>query len=237
MPELNNMPMIKVSGAAQALSDLGLLEDELVKEAFLGNAVGRGLSWLGGKAIGGLWNLGKGAYSTVSKPIEGVIGGIGNRLLNFAANRGMSPGAINFAQRLGQGLPGQMAGFGLFSGGINAAMADPGDRLNAFGRGFGSGALSGAVFGGASNLAKMGLGKTLGATTMANLKNTAAQSGLKSWGAKAVLGGVPLAAGMGLDMTLTPKINPFESHPPQPQMTPYLAAGSAIANPPYMTGY
>ena len=117
--------------------------------------------------------------------------------------------------------------------------------MNAFGRGFGSGALSGAVFGGASNLAKMGLGKAVGPQNLSALKNYAGRPGwfsgaganATSWGAKALMGGVPLAAGIGADMALTPRINPFDSNPPQQQMSPYLAAGSAIANPPYMTGY
>lgn len=183
---LNNN--FKITGMNQALAELGLSEME--KTAIWG-----ALARLGGRGL-----------STIAKPLANV----GQRALGQVGR--ISPRAAQFLQRAGRGAAREAAGFGLFSGALNAATAEPDNRLSAFGRGFASGALGGAAFGVGRNITRMGLGRTLGAKNMANLYRAERPGiiggfrgpqgnlgkGLRSLGARAVTGGIPFAGAMGI---------------------------------------
>lgn len=190
----------KSAGTYQALNDLGLSEME--KTAFWG-----ALARLGSKAlIKPIMHVGQKSVSAIAKPLasagQGILGQVGR----------ISPRAAQFLQRIGKGTARDAASFGLFSGALNAATAEPGNRLSAFGRGFAGGALGGAAWGMGSNVARMGLGRALGAKNMANLYRAGRHGiiggfrgsqgtlgrGLKSLGAKAVTGGIPMAGALGL---------------------------------------
>ena len=187
------------AGSDQALKDLGLSDTEKVAVwgalARIGSkALVKPISWAGGKSL-----------ATATKPITWL----GQKALGQISK--ISPGAAQFLRTTGKGVAQEAAGGGLLTGALNAAIAEPGDRLSAFGRGFAGGALGGAAFGMGGNVARMGLGKTLGAQRMANLYRAGRHGwfggfrgpqgtlsrGFKGLGAKAVTTGVPLAVGMG----------------------------------------
>ncbi|MFB3077586.1 MAG: hypothetical protein ACE1Y4_06220, partial [Lysobacterales bacterium] len=169
----------------------------------------------------------------VGKPISamgrGASGFVGRQL-------GASPQAISkFQQTVGKGMGREAASFGLLSGGIEASMADPGNRMGAFARGFGTGALGGAAFRGVSNVAGAGLKRGLGAKRFGAVSQaakpgfTGAMPGMqgasmaqragaraKSIGAKTLVGGVPLAAGLGASFG-TPTFSAGQIHGAVPQ--------------------
>lgn len=192
----------KLAGAHQALNSLGLSEME--KTAVWGTlarigskALIKPISWAGQKSVG-----------TIAKPLASV----GQRILGQIGQ--INPRAAQFLQQAGRGAAREAAGGGLLMGTLNAATAEPGDRLSAFGRGFAGGALGGAAFGMGRNVTRMGLGRALGAKNMANLYRAGRPGivggfrgpqgtlgrGLRSIGAKTITGGVPLASGIGLSM-------------------------------------
>jgi len=233
--------MFKTAGAATALIELGLAAPaDFEKEAF--NPLGL--------AARGAWGLGKGVWGLGSKLFGGAarasnalakpIGDLGNRAVQQAGGRlGLSSKRIGQIQGLGKGMAREGVGFGLLGGGINAALADPGQRGEAFARGFGGGMLGGMAWRGAGNLATAGLKRGLGAQRYGRLE-TAAKPGftgnlfrdvakdgkvgpvsLRSMGAKTLIGGVPLAAGLGASMYMPT----FEKEPQNPyqQYAPYAA--------------
>jgi hypothetical protein len=212
--------MFKMAGANAALVDLGLLPPEELEKTAIVSAIAKaapkvwgGLKWVGSK----LWGKGGkgGALGAVAEPI--------GRAGQWAAQRGgtamgLKPGTISKVQDLGKGMAREAVGFGALSGGLSAATAEPGQRGEAFLRGFGSGALGGLAWRGAGNLATAGLKRGLGAGAggAARVERMTARQGqpwlgggkmgvgerAKVWGSKALMGGVPFAAGMGASMMM-----------------------------------
>lgn len=204
-----NSPMYpsryKTAGALQALTDMGL-----TKEAGLWGSLWK---YTGGKLVG-----------AAAKPFEW-----GGRAVGTAVSEA-SPTAGKFLRNLTRGSARDMASFGLLGGGINAAMADPNERWDAFQRGFGGGALGGLAWRVGSRGTQIGMQKGLGKPTMrslvqashgnrrfnpvtkryegggvfGNLGQGHYGTALKSLGAKTVLTGAPFAGAMGLSM-LTPE--------------------------------
>lgn len=234
------MDMFKMAGSTAALADLGLVPPEggMEKQAWgaLLSAAGRGLlaggKWLGSK----LWSGAGAATKAVASP----VGKAGNKAVEWAGTRlGATPQTIKKIQGLGKGMATEAVGFGALGGGIEAAMAEPGQRGQAFLRGFGSGALGGLAFRGAGNLATAGLRKGLGAGAggAARLKRLDALKDqpwlggkmpftqrMKGWGAKAMMGGVPFAAGMAASM-----YTPHFGGPAQQPQSPYAQYGVPAA--------
>lgn len=111
------------------------------KTAFLGMV---------GRALGvGLRKYGPTGLMKFTNPLaqraeNAVIGGITHLGADPTKARQLVRGVAHKTIR--DTASGAVAG-GVLSGGISAAMADPGDRSSAFANGFGSGALSGAGFG------------------------------------------------------------------------------------------
>ena len=68
-------------------------------------------------------------------------------------------------------LAGEAAGFGLLGGGLEAALAEPGDRLKAFGRGLGTGTVTGLGWGVGSRAMGNVMGSALGKGRFETLKN------------------------------------------------------------------
>lgn len=205
--------LFKMAGANAALTELGLSQE---KVALLGGLGTRLLTRLGGpaaikatteaagKAAPGLW------ARTGGRVVGGIassFGRAGNRAVDAAGRwAGASPATIAKIQGLGKGMAREATDFGLLSGGLEAALADPDERGSAFLRGAAGGALGGLAWRGAGNLAsagiKRGLGKRFGAVEAASKqpwlgKLEAGQSRLKGLGAQALIGGVPFAAGLG----------------------------------------
>lgn len=207
--------MFKMAGANAALVDLGLLPpEEMEKDAYAGLLKALPAIWGGVKAVGkGIGGAGKGLWGAGSKAVGRVADPIG-RAGNWAVQRGgtavgLKQPTIDKIRGLGTGMAREAVGFGLLSGGMNAAMAEPGQRGSAFLRGAASGALGGLAWRGAGNLATAGLKRGLGAAG-ANVgkiqaaadkpwmlgKGLSAGERLKGVGASALMGGVPLAAGL-----------------------------------------
>lgn len=202
----------------QALTDLGLT-DGMEKDAIWGNLIRPALSTLwkytGGKLVGATaapmaW-AGRGVQGAVSK---------------------VSPGAGEWLGRAGQGAAREMAGFGLLSGGINAAMAEPGERGSAFARGFAGGALGGLGWRAGGNLTRMGLNQAFGARNMGRLTETAnrgiwsnlrsgnyGQAG-RSAAAGAITKGLPFAGALGASMAM-PTFETQQQEQQRPQGVPY----------------
>lgn len=246
-----------MAGSTQALADLGLISpEEMEKQAWIGpalTAAGRALPWLwrGIKGVGGalkgaggtLWGAGGKVIGTAAKP----LGGAGNRAVQWTGSRlGASPQTIAKIQGMGKGMATEAVGFGALGGGIEAAMADPGERGSAFMRGFGSGALGGLAFRGAGNLASAGM-RRVGGQRFKALETTAkpgfwgklgpGQSRLKSMGAKTIVGGVPFAAGMAATM-YTPHFSPSQPQSGYQQYAPYAARlGAGVAMPRVMGAF
>jgi hypothetical protein len=210
--------MFKMAGAQTALTDLGL-----EKEAFLGT-LARGALSLGGRAIGAL-----------SSPLAGAA----NKGLNWAGKTfNLSQKTVGGLRTFGKEMARDAVGGGLFEGGLNAALAEPGDRGSAFMRGMGSGMIGGALFRGGMNATTMGMKRMMPKSygkyeQMAKPgffgKLAPGESRLKSMGAKTLIGGVPFAAGMGASF-LTPNLHGSEHQTPAQQMTPYasrLGVGAA----------
>jgi hypothetical protein len=206
--------LFKTAGAQAALEDLGLsdMEKEAIWSSVLRPALGALWKHTGGKLISG-----------VAKPMswagQKAVGQIGK----------VSPGAAKFLSTAGRGAARDAASFGLLSGGLNAATAEPGDRLSAFGRGFAGGALGGAAWRMGGSAARMGLGKALGTTAggasrMGNLYRAGRHGwfggGLKGFGAKAVTSGVPLAGALGASMMM-PTFDSQQQAQQRPQGMPY----------------
>jgi len=179
------------AGVSQAMQDLGMN-----KEAAFWGALGSKL-WgaTGGKAVG--W---------AAKPFEWA----GQKALGAVGKA--SPNAANWMGRMGAGAGRDMAGQGLLMGGINAAMADPGERGSAFARGFAGGAVGGLGWNVGRNAVSAGLRRGLGQNTMGRLTEAAKPgmwqsfrqggmgAGFRTMGAKAVTSGLPFAGAMGLSM-------------------------------------
>lgn len=230
LPSEEIWSLFKEAGASCALDNFSDME----KAAIFGRALG----WLAGKAApaagaaahvapaatgavagaapgllskawggaGRLWGATGGrALKSVSEP----LGNAANRAVGWAGNKaGLGQNTIAGIQRLGAGAAGDAVSFGALSGGINAAMADPGERMSAFGKGFAGGALGGAAWRMGGNVATGALNKGLGAiskTAPETMKALQAQPWFrgdmpiaqraKGWGAKALMGGAPLVAG------------------------------------------
>lgn len=244
-PTPASLDMYKMAGSNQALTDLGLLSaEELEKTAWVAPALaaaGRVLPWLW-RGVKGLWGAGGKAVGAVATPIgaagRGATQAVGSRL-------GASPATIAKIQGLGKGMARDAVGFGLFGGGIEAATAKPGERGQAFARGFGSGALGGMAFRGAGNLATAGM-KRMMPKAYAGLETAAkpgflgelgpGQSRLKSIGATTLVGGVPFAAGMTASM-YTPQFQGPESQSPYQQYAPQVARLGAGITLPHMGAY
>jgi hypothetical protein len=240
-----------MAGAQQALQDLGL-ESELEKTAILGalaSAGARVLPWIGRGLWGAAKGLGKGLWSAGGKAINAAgaankalaspFGAAGNRAVqNIGTRLGASPQTIGKIQGLGRGMARDAMGFGLFGGGIEAAMADPGERGKAFLHGFGTGALGGAAWRGAGNLTSAGMRKLM-PNAMKNMEGLAKAapgdaSFLKRWGSKAVVGGLPLAAGFGASELVTPH---SVASSPSARYTTYAALGQGMMSPRMMGAF
>jgi len=103
-----------------------------------------------GTGLKAAWGLGKNLWSGAFEGISGGLGHLGKSLATPV--KSVSPKTYSWLRTAGRGMPKDMVSFGLFGGGINAALADPGDRMSAFGKGFAGGALSGVAWRGASNV-------------------------------------------------------------------------------------
>jgi hypothetical protein len=243
--------MFKTAGTNTALAELGLTPSEtLTKEAALPllALLGRG-AWALGK---GLLGAGGRAAGVVARP----LGSAGHRAVQAVGQRvGASPARIQQIQRLGKGMAREAVGFGALSGGLEAAMADPGQRGQAFLRGAAGGALGGLAWRGAGNLARAGLQRGLGAgaggaARLGRLSALQQQPWLKGqmplgqrargWGAKALMGGVPFAAGLGASMMM-PTFHGGDGQTTMQRFAPYAAraAGGAMmgALPQHPMGY
>ena len=128
------------AGTAAALCDLGLAGHE--KHAGISSFAGKPFAWAGRKLFGQLGRAGAAE---------------GGALAHAGVPEAARTGILNW----GKGLPAEMGGFGLVSGGIEAAMAEPEDRLKAFGRGFGTGALGGLGWGLGSRAISSGMRRAL----------------------------------------------------------------------------
>lgn len=149
-------------GSAAALCDLGLTGHEKQAGVLSGiaNLAGKPFAWTGRKLFG---QLGKAGIAE------------GGALARAGVPEATRTGLLNF----GKGLAGEMGGMGLLSGGIEAAMAEPGDRARAFGRGFGTGAVQGLGWGLGTRAVSGGLGRLMGKPRFDQLHGT------KLWGKEA----------------------------------------------------
>lgn len=95
----------------------------------------------------------KGAYKAFSSTGKGLLGRAGKGIISEAGKH--SPGAAKWLGIAGRGVPREMMAFGTFGGGLGALM-NPEDRFGGAMKGFLGGALGGAGWRGASNLAKAG---------------------------------------------------------------------------------
>lgn len=180
-------------GAQQALADLGL-----EKNAFFLGAAAKGL-----------WGL-------ASKPLLGVANRIGGWALGGAKAMGASPKTMGFLSNLGRGAARDAASFGLFGGGLNAALADPGQRGEAFLRGAAGGMLGGAAWRMGGNAARMGLQRGLGQKAWQGLEAAGKPgwfSSPKAFGSKMVTSGLPFAGAMGASSFMPT----FDKEPDAPQ--------------------
>lgn len=200
--------LFKMAGANTALETLGL-----EKTALLGGLLAR----LGGRAATNV------ATSAASKAAPGLWARTGGRLLEGMASplgraghkavdvagrwAGASPQTIERVKGLGQHMARETVAGGLLGGGLEAALADPGERGGAFLRGAAGGALAGAAYRGASNLATAGLRRGLGPQRFSRLETLAkqpwfgkleqGQSRLKGIAAKMPIAALPFAVGTG----------------------------------------
>jgi hypothetical protein len=219
----------KTAGVMQALEDLGLL-DGMEKEAFWGNivrpALGALWKYTGGKAVGATAAPMSWAGQGVQKAVSSV-----------------SPTAGSFLGRVGRGAAREAAGFGLLSGGINAAMAEPGERGSAFARGFAGGALGGLGWRAGRNLTHQGLNQFLGSQRMGQLARAGHAGGgifpslragqygqaASALGAKAVTRGLPFAGALGASMAM-PTFETEQQQEQRPSYAPHMvyAGGKAL---------
>jgi hypothetical protein len=183
-----------IAGLEKAAEDAGI-----EKEALFGGALGKGLGWLGSKfmsATQGVRGLYGGLESTVAKPFSWL-----GQAVNKGLQRAVSPETYGRMQpwmnAAFSGAPKQMAQFGLFSGGINALMAEPGERGSAFMSGFGTGALGGLGWQAGQGLLQKGLGSALGKANWYGKMRQIPGSDPASI-QQMVEKGVPIAAGLGL---------------------------------------
>lgn len=209
-------------GVEKAAAEAGL-----TKEAFLGKALwglGKGL-WGAVKGVGKpLWRTGAAA---IEKPLAGAGRAIGKRIMPH-----LSPGGRAWLGAATRTIPREAGMFGLLGGGMGAAMAPEGERLEGTLRGLAGGVLGGAGWGAARGLSRYGLARGMksvvggkGMSEVARrarmpLLSTLAGKGVaggklapgemgKILGTKALLGGVPLALGLGASMHMPT----FEKHP------------------------
>jgi len=145
-------------------------EQGMDKEAFLGlgiKALGKGLQTT--------WGLGKGMLSNMGKGLTGSVGDFGVGVAKQFQKA--APRAYEWSRVAGRGVPREALGFGLFGGVLNSAMADPGERMKAFGTGFAGGALGGAAWRGAGNVIRHGQAKAYKAMHGGRLFPQGAQGG------------------------------------------------------------
>lgn len=233
--DLDVRDFCKTAGVMQALADLGLT-DGMEKDAAIWGALGKGLSSLWGATGGKLVGATAAPFGWAGRGIQSAVGKV-------------SPGAGEWLGRVGQGAAREMAGFGLLSGGINAAMAEPGERGSAFARGFAGGALGGLGWRAGGNLTRMGLGQVFGPRNMGRLTETAnrgiwsnlragnyGQAG-RSAAAGAITKGLPFAGAMGASMMMpTFETEQQQQQPQRPQGLPY-APGMVYGAGQAVTGY
>lgn len=154
---------MRQAGTVAALCDLGLTGHEKHAGIFgsaisaVNRAAGSPFSWAGRKLFGQLGRTGAAEGGALAR--AGVPEATRTGLLNW-----------------GKGLPAEMGGFGLLSGGIEAAMAEPGERGKAFARGFGTGALGGLGWGLGSRAISSGMRRTMPASRFEQLEKA------KLWG-------------------------------------------------------
>jgi hypothetical protein len=146
---------MRQAGSAVALCDLGLTGHEKRAGIISGvsNLAGRPFAWAGRKLFGQLGHAGVAEGGAIAR--AGVPEATRTGVLNF-----------------GKGLAGEMGGFGLVSGGIEAAMAEPEDRVRAFGRGFGTGAVQGLGWGVGTRAVGGAMGKLMPKGRFAELEKT-----------------------------------------------------------------
>jgi len=214
------------AGMSQAMQDLGMSKEAAIWGA-LGSLGSKLWGATGGKAVG--W---------AAKPFEWM----GQKALGAVGQA--SPGAANWLGRVGAGAGREMAGFGLLTGGLNAATAEPGERGQAFARGFAGGALGGLGWRAGGNLTRMGMQRGLGAARMGAIESAAKPGmwesfrqggmgqGFRTMGAKALTAGVPFAGAMGLSMA-APTFETQQQQQQRPPGVPYApnlmyAGGKAL---------
>lgn len=161
MPHDQNSTM-RHAGTVAALCDLGLTGHEKHAGIFsaINRAAGSPFSWAGRKLFGQLGRTGAAE---------------GGALARAGVPEATRTGILNW----GKGLPAEMGGFGLLSGGIEAAMAEPGERSKAFARGFGTGAVGGLGWGLGSRAVSSGMRRAMPAGRFDQLEKT------KLWGKEA----------------------------------------------------
>lgn len=192
-----------VAGIEKAAADAGL-----EKDALLAGLLGKGLMRLGGLGLKGM----SGAASLTAKPFAWA-GRMAERGLQKALPNAkwLKPGPGGEASALRsafKGTPKDMASFGLFSGGLSALSAEPGERGDAFLKGFVPGALGGLGWGVGSNLASKGLGR-LGIKQLAAKKVTpemALGQKAKIYASKAVAPVATMGTGLAGSMALDPSM-------------------------------
>lgn len=203
------------------------------KEAWIGPALSALWKGTGGKVVG--W---------AAKPFEWAgqkaLGAVGKA---FPGAAGQASPAANWLGRVGAGAGREMAGFGLLTGGLNAATAEPGERGQAFARGFAGGALGGLGWRAGGNLARMGMERAmpkawsgLQAASKPGMWESFRQGGMgqgfRTMGAKALTAGVPFAGAMGLSMA-APTFETQQQQQQRPPGVPYApqlmyAGGQAL---------
>lgn len=237
---------MQLRGSVDALNDLGLY-----KEAGVLGSLAKvpGALWHG---VGNTW---KATGGRITRPAAKAVGWAGNKAVDTAGRLGLSQGGQQALRRLGRGAGREMIGFGVFEGGVNAALADPGDRASAFGKGFVGGAIGGLGWNLAGNATSMGIKRGLnskalrGITGGHNRWKELAKPGVfsklpghlqgaglgtrmgaraKAIGTAAVLTAAPMAAGMAV-----PHWNPLEAeghpNPPVSNARTYAQAGRTVA--------
>lgn len=123
------------------------------------------------------WGLGKGLFGGLTKNVTSGLGSMGTKLVGAVKGTGTSPFRTSLAKGMeiaGRGMAKDTVSFGLLGGGLGAAF-NPEDRWGGFQRGFMSGALGGAAWRGAGNLARVGQFKAMKAISpqFANTMQTA----------------------------------------------------------------
>lgn len=234
------------AGLEKAAADAGMS-----KEAFGGligglSALGKGIATVGK----GAWTPMSTAWKAMASPLEKGVsagGGVIRRGLNKAMPAGMAKHVNPFLDIAGKNMPRDMVNFGLFGGGIGAATADEGKRMEGFGKGLLGGAISGVGWTGTQNLLSKGVmrglsryggqkgmaaGKFLGqygVNPKASIfgKGRAGWTGtdrLKTLGGKAMMTAVPTVGAYFASGAMTPEFGEGEEAEPAAMEMPQQAA-------------